>query len=87
MIYTNNNIFVKSPHYKAVFSTFASPNFLRSTDPRMFEFMSDWFLKVKKRSNSISEQAERDRNAFYHGIERRIASTRRRIETQLQDTF
>lgn len=87
MIYTNNNIFVKSPHYKAVFSTFASPNFLRSTDPRMFEFMSDWFLKVQKRSNSISEQAERDRNAFYHGIERRIASTRRRIETQLQDTF
>ena len=87
MIYTNNNIFVKSPHYKAVFTTYASPNFLRSTDPRMFEFMEDWFQKVQRKSNAISEQAEKDRNWFYNGIQRRIDMFRKRVEIQLHGPF
>ncbi len=87
MIYTNNNIFVKSPRYKAVFTTYANPNFLKSSDPRICTFMDDWYQKVLRKSNPISEQAERDRNWFFNGIERRIGAVRKRVEIQIQEAF
>ncbi|MEN0004985.1 MAG: hypothetical protein AAF798_12600 [Bacteroidota bacterium] len=84
MIYTNNTIYVKSPIHRILFSTFASPNFLQTSDDRICDFIEDWFRKIRGKSNSISMQAEKSRNAFFNGLKRRISNVRKRLEVQLE---
>lgn len=83
MIYTNNTIFVSSPYTRVVFTTFGNPNFLQSSDERLCDFTQEWFQKIIRKSNHISEQAEKDRNRFFNGLKRRVDLTRKRIELAL----
>lgn len=83
MIYTNNTIYVTSQYRRMLFSTFGNPNFLQSNDDRICDFIEDWFRKIRSKSNAISEQAEKSRNAFFNSLQRRIGQVRKRLEVQL----
>lgn len=80
MVYTNNTILVKSPSYNAVFTTFENPNFLTSTDPRLCEHTDKWFTKVVHKSALITSTGEKNRNMFFNRLEKKVLSTRQRIE-------
>jgi hypothetical protein len=85
MVYTNNTIIMSAPHGKMVFSTFDSPNFLSTTEPRICNHAEKWFDKVKNKSNPISMDAEKNRNSFFNKLEKKVNNTLQRIEMYLED--
>jgi len=83
MIFTTNMIYVKSDVAKIVFSTFKSPNFLRSVDRRLCNHIDDWFQNIKRKSTQLTGGQEKQQNWFFNTMEKKILSTRKRIELLL----
>lgn len=86
MIYTNNTIMAKSEEHnvRAVYTTFANPNFLRSTDRRIFDFTEQWFDKVIRKGSSISKEGERERNRFFRDIIRKIEFKEKSLKNYIE---
>jgi len=87
IIYTNNTILVDSPHFKSVYSTFGNPNFLKSSDLRLFNYTQKWFNDVIAKSTQISLHGEKNRKWFFDRLYRRIETLKQRIELNLNDRF
>lgn len=79
MVYTNNTILVNSAMGDMVYTTFCSPNFLKSTDKKICQHSNNWYNKLLSKSHSISQHAERGRNTYFNILNRKIESTRKRI--------
>ena len=87
IIYTNNTIMVDSPHFKSVYTTFGNPNFLKSSDLRLFNYTQKWFNDVIAKSTQISLHGEKNRKWFFDRLYRRIETVKQRIELSLNDRF
>lgn len=85
MIFTNNTIYLTSPHMRVVFSTFGNPNYLKSTDPRLCDFIEIWFKSIQTKSSPISTNAEKARNWYFNTLKRKIDFTRRRMELVISE--
>jgi len=85
LLITSNTILVTSPLTKIIFPIISNPNYLKSTDRKMCDYQEDWFKKAIKKSTLLSQQNEKSRNLFFNIMERKIASTRRRIESHLEE--
>lgn len=85
LVFTNNTIFLKSDAVNVVFSTFDSPNFLVSSDPRLFSHAERWFQNVKNKSDYLTRVSEKNRNIYFNRLEKKVANTKRRLETFLID--
>lgn len=83
MIYTNNTIFVKSPHKRIAFATYASPNFLRTEDERMCDYTEKWFESVFAKCNVMSGSYEKTRKWFFQRLRRRIQLVKDRIQHEI----
>ncbi len=87
IIYTNNTILVDSPHFKSVYTTYGNPNFLKSSDLRLFNYTQKWFNDVIAKSTQISLHGEKNRTWFFDRLNRRIETLKQRIELSLNDRF
>jgi len=81
LVFTNNTVLLKSENLNAVYSTFDSPNFLMSTDKRLFEHTERWLHGIKQKSDYITEVSEKNRNLFFNRLEKKVAKTRMRLQT------
>lgn len=80
MVSANNTIYLTSPAVRVVYHTFGSPNFIRSTDPRVCDFIENWIKTILQKSIQISTRAEGERQRFFQVVNRRIELTRKRLE-------
>ncbi len=83
MIYTNNTIYVQSPIGRMVYTTHGNPNFLKTTDKRMCNYIHTWFENVMNKSSKISSQGEKGRKWYFEQLRRRIETVRLRLEQSL----
>ena len=83
MVYANNTIIVSTDKGKAVYTAFANPNFLKSTDRKMCDYTENWFLNLTQKSIPMSNHAEKNRNWFFQNIKKKIEIARKRIEAQI----
>ena len=79
MVYTSNTLLAVTPNNKMLFTSLSNPHFLKSADPRLCDYMERWFKAVTTKSNSISVQAEKQRQWFFNRLRRRIENARLRI--------
>lgn len=80
MIYTNNTIFFDSEHLRMLFTTFANPNFLQTTDPLICDYTSNWFRELIKKSSPLSGNVEKQRNKYILNVKRSIQRTEQKIQ-------
>lgn len=85
MLITSNTILVVSPAGKVLFNIISNPNYLRSSDQRICDYKEEWFKKAISKSIYISNQNEKSRALFFNIMDRKIAATRRRIESLLDE--
>ena len=85
LVATNNMLLVKTPTGSMAITAFCDPNFLSTQDARLCEYTEEWLNNIISKSSSISKHSDRNRNHFFNRLERRIKSTRNRIETYLED--
>lgn len=85
LVSTNNTFLVKTAVSKSVFTTFGNPNFLSTSDVKMCEYTDKWLQMTINKSTSISTHSEKSRAWFFNRLEKKIKSTRRRIEMILED--
>ncbi|MEO1517633.1 MAG: hypothetical protein AAFV95_21595 [Bacteroidota bacterium] len=83
MVHTNNTILATTTTGNVLYTTLSNPNFLKSSDPQICEFMEDWFQKVIVKSNSISMQSERSREWFFNRLRKKIERSRHRMEMEM----
>ena len=79
MVYTSNTILGNTSNGQILFTSLSNPHFLKSTDSRLCQYMENWFKGVTTKSNSISIQAEKQRQWFFNRLRQRIEKTRDRI--------
>lgn len=79
MVYTNNTIIISMDSRKAVFSTLSNPNFVRATDPRVTQYIDEWFDKIMVKSQPISSVAEKARNKYFNRLIKKIEQIKLRI--------
>ncbi len=85
LLISSNTILVTSPVTNVIFPIISNPNYLRSNDKRMCEYQEEWFKKAISKSTYLSSQNEKSRALFFNIMERKIAATRRRIESHLDE--
>ncbi len=85
MVNTNNTIFVTTAVGRVLFTTLATPNFIRSTDERVCDYKEEWFQMIISKSIPITTQSEKSRDWFFNRLEQKIALVRRRIELVLSE--
>ncbi len=77
---TNDSLLFSSPEKKFLFTSFGSPDFLRTDNQRFCQHLEDWFKTIIARSTSISMHSERKRDWFFRHLEKKINTTREKIE-------
>ena len=85
LVSTNNIILVESTTLNGLFTVFGNPNFLYTTDEQLLDHTKVWMEKLIAKSNSLSKENKRQREWFFNRLERRIAHSRSKIESQLED--
>jgi len=79
IIYTNNLILLTNALQSIVFSTLDNPNYLIGTDPRLVQYITEWFVKMKQKSIKISTDGERYRKSYFAELTRRIQEMKQRL--------
>lgn len=77
---TNDSLLFSSPLKKLLFTSFGSPDFLSTDNQRFCKHLEEWFKTIIARSTSISTHSERKRDWFFRQLEKKIHTTRKKIE-------
>ena len=77
---TNDSLLFSSPDHKLLFTSFGSPDFLSTQNQRFCNHLESWFKIIIARSTSISAHSERKRDWFFRHLEKKINTTREKIE-------
>jgi len=72
-------ILVKSDHFKIVYSTFDSPNFIKTQNNRFIEHTQEVIDKVTQSSSDISGKGEKDRKNVFMRIRKKVLSAEKEI--------
>jgi len=81
---TNDTILITSTDSKTLFTTFGTPNFLRTSDAKLCDQVEEWFQSIISRSTSISFHSSRDREYLFNHMKKRIQKTKKRIDQLLK---
>lgn len=68
----NFTLLAESQHLKGVFTVYDDPNFMFSDDPAIYNYTIASMKKLKTKCLRISEEAERNRNAYFNKIRAEI---------------
>jgi hypothetical protein len=85
MVNTNNTVLIMSDLGKVVYSAIENPNFIKSSDQKLCNHFESWYKNVMSKSNIISLSAEKERDAFFMKVQRKIDNTKKRIAAHLDD--
>ena len=85
MMGTNNTIFVQSRVGRAVYSMISNPNFLKTSDEQMCNYVDEWFKNIIFKSQLISTTGEKGRRFFFDRLRKRIDVVRRRVTNLVGD--
>jgi hypothetical protein len=85
MLGTNNTIFVQSKIGRAVYTMISNPNFLKTSDEQMCNYIDNWFKSVILKSPVISTIGERPRKFFFDRLRKRIEVVRKRVRTLVEE--
>ncbi len=77
---TNDSLLISSPELKILFTSFGSPDFLRTQNQKFCKHLEDWFKTIISRSTSISSHSERKRDWFFKHLDKKIRNTLEKIE-------
>ncbi len=80
---TNNTILVSSNAGKMLFTTFGTPNFLKTSDAKICDHIESWFNKLTNKSTFLSLHSEKNRNWFFNRLEKKVLWQRQRIEMHI----
>lgn len=83
MVHTNNTILAGNEEGQVLFTTLGNPNFLRSTDNDICNYVESWFKRVISKSNSISKHDERTREWFFNRIRKKAEFSRKRAISEM----
>jgi len=78
LVFTNIFFMTENDAGRILFNNFDSPNFTVCLDERVLDRIETWFDRIKGKSNPISKQNERQRQVFFHEIQRRIIEAERK---------
>ncbi|MBR9920802.1 MAG: hypothetical protein GYB31_08180 [Bacteroidetes bacterium] len=79
MLSTNNTILVTSDSGKYLYTTFANPNFLVSTDPKLCSYSEDWLKTTISKSVPIGQNTSKNRLWFFRQLQRKLDQVRSRL--------
>lgn len=85
MLGTNNTIFVESKIGRGVYTMISNPNFLKTSDEQMCNYIDNWFKNVILKSPVISTIGERPRQFFFDRLRKRIEVVRKRVRALVED--
>jgi len=77
IMHTSNIFLVESPVKKLTFFTYDNPNYIMSDDPFFCQYTGIWFDKIRRRSQKISIDGEKNRKVFFNTLRRRIDGWRK----------
>ena len=86
MMGTNNTIFVQSRVGRAVYSMISNPNFLKTSDDQMCNYIDDWFKNIILKSQLMSTTGEKGRRFFFDRLRKRIEIVRKRVTNLVEDS-
>jgi hypothetical protein len=86
MMGTNNTIFVQSRVGRAVYSMISNPNFLKTSDDQMCNYIDDWFKNIILKSQLMSTTGEKGRRFFFDRLRKRIEIVRKRVRNLVEDS-
>jgi hypothetical protein len=78
--HTNNVVLINSLAQKMVFATFDNPNYFQSNSEALWQYTANWFTKLKKRAQPVSQQSEKDRLMLFNLCRNKIIKTSQFIE-------
>lgn len=85
LVNTGNTILAVTGAGKFLYTTFINPNFLLTSDPKLCDKIEEWFKKTISRSTSISRHSGKSRNLFFNRLEKKVSSTKNRIQMILDE--
>ena len=85
MMGTNNTIFVQSRVGRAVYSMISNPNFLKTSDEQMCNYVDEWFKNIIFKSQLMSTTGEKGRRFFFDRLRKRIEVVRKRVTNLVGD--
>ncbi len=74
----NITLVAESPTVHGVFTVFDDPNFMFTTDERMYAYSLAWMAKLKAKCLHISEDGEQNRRAYFQALQNQITAQNRR---------
>jgi hypothetical protein len=80
--HTNNTVILKGKSSNSLFCTYDNPNFFFCRDEKFWQYSYDMFVKLRKRSIAISEDAEKSRMTVFNQIYQQIEKTEKFVKAR-----
>ncbi len=80
---TNETILIQTANGPTLFTTFGTPNFIRTDNEKMCQQVQEWIEAIVNRSQSIRVHNPLDRDEFFNELITRIEQTRRQIAARI----
>ncbi len=81
IVYSNEISFVSSDQGDFVFIAADSPNYLRSSDPRMTAHIKKWLVRTMNHSTQISGEGEKERRVLFEKISQKFLKAKTEIDS------
>jgi hypothetical protein len=85
MLYTNITTLLSADTGRMAYAAFCNPNFMKCTDPKLCDYLEDWFQTIISKSSPISSSAEKGRDWFFKEMTRKLDRVRQRIQLHIED--
>lgn len=76
----NNVVLISSDVQSVVYTTFVNPNFLVSTDERIYQQISAWFDNLINSANVLDVNAAKYTATFFNRLRKKVHDTKLRVE-------
>ena len=77
---TIDTVYAYSPTIEVVFTSFRTPNFLRTTDKKLCQYTKNWMELIMKKSPQLNVTPV-ERIQFFNRLENKVISTRNRVKS------
>jgi hypothetical protein len=81
IVYSNEISYVSSDQGEFAFIAADSPNYLRSSDPRMTAHLKKWLTRTMNHSTQISGEGEKERRVLFEKINQKLLKARSEIDS------
>lgn len=72
MVYANIATLITSDVGRLAYTAYCTPNFLKSTDPRLCDYTQNWFDSVTSKSTVLTHAADKNRDWFFKELAQKV---------------